>query len=212
MLSYRSANIGCRLTDSKAYHPHAFPYRREDKEMDSRITQLISEAEKHIETRQYSVALEQLAAVEKIEPNNESIHMIREMVKSLQTEKPKQSAFKPFLSVTVDPKSPTGIRRDHPTPPNSLQKRIRGLTISAEHFLVRGDVDNAFELLMRAYLLDPVAPEVVACEKHVLPAWQKLHGQSVTGVRHEWKLKIAAQQQPNVQSSLFDRLKSGNFR
>jgi hypothetical protein len=211
MLSHHGADIGSHLTDSKAYHPHAFPYRREDKQMDSRITQLISEVEKHIESRHYSVALEQLAAAEKIEPNNESIHMIRELVKSLQTEKPKPSAFKPFLFVTVDPKSPTGIRRDHPTPQSGLQKRIRGLTMSAEHFLVRGDVENAFELLMRAYLLDPVAPEVVACEKHVLPAWQKLRGQSVTGVRHEGKLKIAAQQQPNVQSSLFNRLKSGTF-
>lgn len=157
------------------------------------------------------MALEQLAAAEKIEPNNESIHMIRELVKPLQTEKPKPSAFKRFLSVTVDPKSPTGIQHDRPTPSSGLQKRIRGLTTSAEHFLLRGDVDNAFESLLRAYLLDPVAPEVVACEKHVLPAWQKLRRKAVTGVRHEWKLNIATQQQPKVQSSLFDRLKSGKL-
>ena len=179
------------------------------KKMDSRITELISDAEKHIESKQYPVALEQLAAAEQIEPDNKSIHMIRELVKSLQAEKIKPSALKRLLSVTVDPKSPRGIK--HSAPTTDAQMRIRSLTSSAEYFLSRGAVDNAFESLMRAYLLDPVAPEVLACEQRVLPAWQKLHGRSVTEAKHEWKLNVAARQQTRTQSSLFERLKHGKF-
>lgn len=179
--------------------------------MDSRITQLISAAEKHIASRHYSVALEQLAAAENIEPDNRSIQMIRELVKSLQAETTKPSLLKRFMPVTVDPKSPTGIEREGTIQANHHQKRIQSLTSRAEYFLSRGIVDNAFDSLMRAYLLDPIAPEVLACEKRVLPAWQKLHGKFAAEAKREWKLNVSTEQPPKSHSSLFDRLKSGKL-
>jgi hypothetical protein len=179
--------------------------------MNNRITQLISAAERHIELRDYDAALDNLAVAERIEPNNKSIHMIKELVKSLQAEKTKPSVLKRFLSVTIDPKSPTGISRDNETLQNDIQRRIRSLTMTAEYFLSRGAIDNAFESLMYAYLLDPLSPDVLACEKRVLPAWQKLHGKSATEAKHEWVLKLTSQPQTKSQSSLFDRLMSGKL-
>ena len=176
--------------------------------IDNRITQLISAAEKSIESQQYSLALEQLAAAEEFEPNNKSIKMIRDLVRSLQADHSNQSQSSRCLSVTVDPKSPTGIKQKTGEPVADVRTRIRSLTTSAQYFLTRGAVDNAFESLMRAYLLDPVAPEVLACEKSVLPAWQSLHD-TVTAQR-EWKPDLIPHSS-NPPSSLFERLKLGKL-
>ncbi|MBI5472474.1 MAG: hypothetical protein HY961_09035 [Ignavibacteriae bacterium] len=54
--------------------------------MDERITHFISEAEKNIESRQYGAALEALAAAETIDPENKSVEMIKNLVKSLQVD------------------------------------------------------------------------------------------------------------------------------
>ncbi len=177
--------------------------------MDNRITQLISAVEKNIESRQYSLALEQLTAAEEFEPNNKSIKMIRDLVRSLQSDHTAQSQSSRFLSVTIDPKSPTGVKQTTSEPVTDVRTRIRSLTSSAQYFLTRGAVDNAFESLMRAYLLDPVAPEVLACEKSVLPAWQNLHGVSPAGGR-EWNPDLIPHRS-NASSSLFERLKSGKL-
>ena len=50
--------------------------------------------------------------------------------------------------------------------------RVRELTDAAGTLLNRGLSESAFETLMNAYLLDPVSPDVLACEKRVLPAWE----------------------------------------
>ncbi len=185
---------------------------RPDKEhnvIDNRITQFISAAEKHIESQHYSLALEQLAAAEQIEPDNKSIKMIRDLVRSLQADYPNRTQSSRFLSVTIDPKSATGIKQDTGGAPD-VQRRIKSLTSSAQYFLTRGAVDNAFESLMRAYLLNPVAPEVLACEKSVLPAWQTLHGSSPADAKREWKPDLIPHT-ANTPSSLFERLKSGKL-
>lgn len=178
--------------------------------MDNSITQLISAAEKSIESQQYNLALEQLAAAEEFEPNNRSIKMIRDLVRSLQSDHTSQSQSSRFLSVTVDPKSPTGIKQGTGEPVVDARRQIRSLTSSAQYFLTRGAVDNAFESLMRAYLLDPVAPEVLACEKSILPAWQSLHGTASADAQREWKPDLIPHTS-NTHSSLFERLKSGKL-
>lgn len=178
--------------------------------MESRILQLISSAEKNIEARQYNAALEQLKAAEQIDPENKSIPMITQIVKSLQSESASPKNIRQHLSVTIDPQSPTGVRETTSSSADEEKKRVRNLTTSAEYFLSRGSVDNAFECLMRAYLLDPVASEVLTCERQILPAWQKLHGKSAPQ-RSDWKLNLNVGAQSQPQSPLFERLKSGKI-
>lgn len=174
--------------------------------MDNRITRLITSAEEYIESRQYAAALEQISAAELIEPGNKSIRMIRELVKSLQAKGGSPSVLNRLFSITREQKTPTRTGRTH-----DGRRRVRSLITSAEQFLSRGEVDNAFESLMRAYLLDPVAPEVIECEHHVLPAWQQLHGKSAAQAKQEWKLNLEARRQPKSYRSLFDRLKAGKL-
>lgn len=82
-----------------------------------------------------------------------------------------------YLSITVGTEFKTGVKTtdDKVAEPSSqLQTRIRRLTNAAEGFLENGALKNAFESLMKAYLLDPMSPYVIACEKTVLPAWENM--------------------------------------
>lgn len=70
------------------------------------------------------------------------------------------------------------------TPGKDVQSQITRLTGAAEQYLKRGQSALAFDTLMEAYLLDPLNPLVVSCEKNVLPAWEafrnKQHSTPVT--------------------------------
>jgi hypothetical protein len=64
-----------------------------------------------------------------------------------------------------------------------VQSQISRLTGAAEQYLKRGQSALAFDSLMEAYLLDPLNPLVVSCEKNVLPAWESFRNkQSATPV------------------------------
>ncbi|MBX2991272.1 MAG: hypothetical protein KF749_08890 [Bacteroidetes bacterium] len=174
--------------------------------MDTRVTRLITEAEQFIESRLYGEALELLADAELIEPENKSIHLIRELVRNLRSEQEKPSALRSLFTFTATEEEPASNREEQE---RTIQKRVRNLIVSAEHFLSRGAVDNAFESLMRAYLLDPLAPEVLECERRVLPAWQKLHGISTSKPHTEWRIRSGAKRQ--ARGTLFERLRAGKL-
>ena len=60
-------------------------------------------------------------------------------------------------------------REEHPSA-HEIERRIKRLTSVATNLFKRGSYAPAFESLMKAYLLDPSSPHVVACEKTLLPA------------------------------------------
>jgi tetratricopeptide (TPR) repeat protein len=148
--------------------------------------QLIRAAEKYIMSGKYAFALEHLATAQKLDPNNKYILAIIERVEQLKASaqsstsslniggipianNPKQ------LAITVGNQFESGFK-DVPDQGNSnseLQLRLRHLTSLAEQFLDQGSCQNAFDSLMKAYLLDPMSPYVIACEKSVLPRWEK---------------------------------------
>jgi hypothetical protein len=61
-----------------------------------------------------------------------------------------------------------------------VQSQITRLTGAAEQYLKRGQSALAFDSLMEAYLLDPLNPLVVSCEKSVLPAWESFRNKQTT--------------------------------
>jgi hypothetical protein len=80
-----------------------------------------------------------------------------------------------YLSVTVGNRFQGGIKgsdTDEPTSPEQTRLRIRELTETAHILLNRGLSESAFDTLMKAYLLDPLNPDVISAEKRVLPAWE----------------------------------------
>jgi hypothetical protein len=155
--------------------------------------QLIRTAEKLIAGGKYQNALDQLFIAQQRDPNNIYIEAIIARTKNLQTQKTPESspAERPkpepakqkhrYLSVTVGSEFMGGIKAggDEPRlPSGELQSRVRFLIKAAENFLQQGSYGNAFESLMKAYLLDPGNPYVIACEKMVLPMWElaRKHG------------------------------------
>jgi hypothetical protein len=81
-------------------------------------------------------------------------------------------------------KSPLGVTigRDFAPPPTAKAgspfygdtgAQITRLTNAAQQYLTNGQSALAFDSLMEAYLIDPLDPRVIACERSVLPAWEK---------------------------------------
>ncbi|MBM2845859.1 MAG: hypothetical protein HW407_1171 [Bacteroidetes bacterium] len=136
------------------------------------VTDLIRTAEKHIASRKYSFALEQLMAAQQIEPRNSYIQAIIYRIQNLQKGGSMESGA---LEVTVGSEFLNGIKGPEDESsiiPQGVQARVRQLTNLANNYLEKGSFDFAFESLMKAYLLDPTSPYVLACEKVVLPVWE----------------------------------------
>jgi len=136
------------------------------------VTDLIRTAEKHIASRKYSFALEQLMAAQQIEPRNSYIQAIIYRIQNLQNGGGMESGR---LEVTVGSEFLNGIKGpedESSIGPQEVQSRVRQLTNLANNYLEKGSFDFAFESLMKAYLLDPTSPYVLACENVVLPVWE----------------------------------------
>lgn len=147
---------------------------------DDSITQLIRSAERFISQRKFTFAREQLGVARTIDPKNSYIDAIMERITVLEHQNSRAAASTPagedYLSVSVGPEFAGGVRESDPFLSNpEIQTRIRQLTTMAERLMDRGSLESAFDSLMKAYLLDPVSPYVLSCERNVLPAWQALH-------------------------------------
>jgi hypothetical protein len=152
----------------------------------STVSDLIRSAERFIASGKFSLATDQLTNAQLLDPDNMYIPAILARIQVLQQANHSgrpglQDANDPqntrYLSVTVGNEFQNGIRgplEDRQSPPKDLQTRIRALTNVAENFLENGLCKNAFDSLMKAYLLDPMSPYVIACEKSILPAWERL--------------------------------------
>jgi hypothetical protein len=145
-------------------------------------SELIRSAEKFIASGKLALAKEQLSVAQALDPNNSYIPAILDRLDVLETRviadapSAQDQRGKRYLSVTVGSEFRNGIRPFGSEPQVSakeIQNRIRRLTSAAENFLENGAYKNAFESLMKAYLLDPLSPFVIACEQTVLPAWER---------------------------------------
>jgi len=125
-------------------------------------------AERHIEAHEYDLAMKDLVAAQRTDPDNIYIHAIVERVHRLAAD---ESSGKRFLGVTVGDAYDTGIKPagDERASQEELDARIKKLTNTASLLLRRGAIETAFDSLMNAYLLDPMSPHVVETERTLLP-------------------------------------------
>jgi len=163
------------------------------------VAEFVRAAEHFVQAKKYTAALEQLALAQKLVPTNKYIAAIIERVESLQRTNPDtipagtfSSPESPldsgrYLSITVGSQFDEGIK-----PPETqtvasntgTSDLIRELTDIAQELAKLGLPDPAFDALMRAYLIDPMSPDVISCEKSVLPLWNLARAQNST-VRSE---------------------------
>jgi hypothetical protein len=159
------------------------------------VSQMIRVAEKFMTEGRYTLAIEQLSLARELDPGNQYIDAIIARARHLQdTDRRKFTTLNTFgmpsglegtryLSVTVGSQFEDGVRQyeDEPATPEEVSVRVRQLTETAQILLNRGLGESAFETLMKAYLLDPISPDVLACEKRVLPVWESLQQQKAAG-------------------------------
>ena len=143
---------------------------------------LIRSAERLAASGRFDFAIEQLTVAQRLDPENEYIHAIIDRIRVLQ-DHTQDDSLNPGsgversvqLSVTVGPQFTDGLRSkegDQGATDEDVHKKIRFLTNMANQFVENGLSEKAFDSLMKAYLLDPISPYVIAAEKTVLPAWE----------------------------------------
>lgn len=154
-------------------------------------SQYVRAAERYMLAGKFETALEQLAIAQGIEPDNKYILAVIERANAMHrgsshrspsaTMPPEaESGESRYLSLTVGKEFENGIKGGRPEPqltPEEVHLRVHQFVANADALLSRGQSESAFESLMKAYLLDPLAPEVLSCEKRVLPAWESTRNQ-----------------------------------
>jgi len=138
--------------------------------------EIIRVAEKHIEAREFDLAMQKLTMAQRMEPDNIYITAIVERIHRLASE---SSNGGRFLAITVGNEFEDGIKPGPatPLPAEDVDAQIRKLTARATELIRRGAYETAFDSLMNAYFLDPVSPTLMESEKTLLPAIEQMRQQ-----------------------------------
>jgi tetratricopeptide (TPR) repeat protein len=136
------------------------------------VSQYVKTAEHLLKAGKYAMALEALSVAQELEPHSVPVKTAIDRALTLQTE-----AASRYLSVTVGNHFAHGVRTAEDEAALSQQEiheRVQYLVDVADVFLDRGMTESALDSLMRAYLLDPLAPEVLSSEKRILPVLEMM--------------------------------------
>jgi tetratricopeptide (TPR) repeat protein len=131
------------------------------------VSQYVRTAEQLLDAGKYAMALEALSVAQELEPHNASVRAILDRALMLQAQNSPR-----YLTVTVGNEFAQGIRTAEDEAALSQQEihaRVQYLVDIADVFLDRGMTESALDSLLRAYLLDPLAPEVISSEQRILP-------------------------------------------
>lgn len=152
------------------------------------VSAIIRRAEQMIASGDYSHAQQHIAEAWTLDPGNPYIPAIAERISLLKKMSRHESSkigriegSPRYLSISVGKEFPGGVRpaeNQAPVGDEKLQTRIRRLTTVAVNLFERGSNGPALQSLMKAYLLDPMHPDVIACEQKLLPAWEALRRQT----------------------------------
>jgi tetratricopeptide (TPR) repeat protein len=136
------------------------------------VSQYVRTAEQLLNAGKYAMALEALSVAQELEPHNASVRDILDRALTLQAQTSSR-----YLSVTVGNQFARGVRTpedETALSPQEIRARIQYLVEIADVFLDRGMTESALDSLMRAYLLDPLAPEVISSEQRILPVLEMM--------------------------------------
>jgi len=141
------------------------------------VSQYVRTAEELLSAGKYAMALEALSVAQELEPHDASVRAILDRALMLQAQTTSR-----YLSVTVGNQFVGGVRAvedDSSLSKEEIRARVQYLVEVADVFLDRGMTESALDSLMRAYLLDPLAPEVISSEKRILPVLEIMRNSSL---------------------------------
>jgi len=145
------------------------------------VSQYVWAAEELLTSGKYGMALEALSIAQEMDPQNSNVQatveralMLQAQVATNPSEQSELSAERTSsrtLSTTVGKQFDRGIKSvgEVSPSPQEIHAKVKYLVDTAAIFIDRGMNESAFESLMRAYLLDPLAPEVISSEEKLLP-------------------------------------------
>jgi hypothetical protein len=138
--------------------------------------EVIRVAEKHIEAREFDLAMQKLSMAQRMEPDNIYITAIVERIHRIAAE---SSNGGRFLALTVGNEFEDGIKQvsEPARPLEGVDTQIRRLTSKASELIRQGAYETAFDSLMNAYFLDPVSPTLMESERTLLPAIEMMRRQ-----------------------------------
>ena len=149
---------------------------RADQQQSAATRETIRIAEKHIEAREFDLAMQKLSMAQRMEPDNIYITAIVERIHRIASE---SSNGGRFLGLTVGNEFEDGIRPSNEPvrPPEGIDTQIRRLTLKASELMRQGAYETAFDSLMNAFFLDPVSATLMETEKSLLPAIEMMRRQ-----------------------------------
>ncbi len=136
------------------------------------VSHYVRAAEQLLDAGKYAMALEALSVARELEPHNVSVRDVLDRALTMQA---RQKAR--YLSVTVGRQFSEGVRTaedESALSQQEIRERVQYLVEVAGVFLDRGMTESALDSLMRAYLLDPLAPEVLSSERRILPVLEMM--------------------------------------
>jgi hypothetical protein len=138
--------------------------------------EIIRVAEKHIEAREFDLAMQKLSMAQRMEPDNIYITAIVERIHRMAAE---SSNGGRFLALTVGNEFEDGIKpeSEKSVAAEEIDRQIKKLTARASELIRRGAYETAFDSLMNAYFLDPISPTLMESEKTLLPAIEMMRKQ-----------------------------------
>jgi tetratricopeptide (TPR) repeat protein len=134
------------------------------------VSQYVRTAEQLLNAGKYAMALEALSVAQELDPHSASVRTILDRALMLRAQTTSRY-------VTVGEEFARGVRTAEDETALSQQEihaRVQYLVDVADVFLDRGMTESALDSLMRAYLLDPLAPEVISSEKRILPVLEMM--------------------------------------
>lgn len=145
---------------------------------------IIRRAEQMIASGHYSHAQQHLAEAWTLDPGNPYIPAIVERISLLKKMSRHESSkigliegSPRYLSISVGKEFDGGVRpteNQAPMGDDEIQTRIRRLITVAVNLFERGSYGPALQSLTKAYMLDPMHLDVIACEQKLVPAWEAL--------------------------------------
>ena len=137
----------------------------------------------------YRTALDALSLAQELDPRNSHLQGIVECALMLEARAAAKgglrggAATEPqggrFFSVTIGKQFERGIKENEGLSPQEVHAQVQYLVDTAGVLLDRGLNESAFESLMQAYLLDPLAPELISSEQKILPVLEAMRNRPV---------------------------------
>ena len=155
------------------------------------VSQYVRTAEKLLAAGNYRMAIDAMSVAQELDPHNPRLQGVVERALMLEAKAAAiqvpqgglmtESEKGRYLAVTVGHQFEDGIKENNEghLSAQEVRAQVKYLVDTAGMLLNRGLNVSAFESLMQAYLLDPLAPELISSEQKILPVLEAMRNRPV---------------------------------